>query len=134
MEKKQELFPSIDWQGDPVAILENITDQYQLAYRVAVWILLGLAILGGIGDVVSTAVLLDHPQLVESVAFTRWVINEIGMWALWPKKLLILGGALTVSRRLVPRPLDLIPIGSVAAGQIWLTVGNLQTGFAVGAL
>lgn len=126
--------PWVSWRQELVAAVESAAVQHQRAYRVLLGSLIGLAIIGGIGDIVTTSILLGHPGLYESVALTRWIITEIGLWALWPKKVILLGGAIVLSRRLVPRPLDLLPIAALAAGQCWLTIHNLQVGLAVGAL
>lgn len=130
----------VSWPGytpstDP---LHRVAVRHARAYRYTSYCLWGLAILGAVGDIVTTWIGVTalwggpYDSLYEAVGVTAWVLDTIGMWGLIPQKALGLGFAWGVSRAF-PRPYPLGIAVTVACVNGVVTIHNLQTLLAIGA-
>jgi len=93
--------------------LHQFTVNHAVGYRWLTYSLWGLAGLLGLGDVLTTWIGITpllgsvHQHLIESVAFTRWVLETFGPWALLVMKPLVLGFVALLGQ-LFPRPYRLV--------------------------
>ena len=122
--------PYYDPARDP---LYALTDEHRLAlelFEVVVW---GLTIVFALVDLLSTAVGLPHPFLVEAVPLTLVVVERFGVLGLAVEHVLTLG-LLAALWQLLPRPYRVVvPLEGAWAGYL-ITHNNLVVLLTSGAL
>lgn len=122
--------PYYDPGRDP---LYALTDEHRLAlelFEVVAW---GLTIVFALVDLLSTAVGLPHPFLVEAVPLTLVVVERFGVLGLAVEHVLTLG-LLAALWQLLPRPYRVVvPLEGAWAGYI-ITHNNLVALLSSGAL
>ena len=120
--------PSYNPDADP---LYQFSLRHETAFRrleVALWT---LAILFGLGDVLTTLIAVTpvfgapHPSLHESVALTRWAMEIFGPFVLFPKKALFLG-IVAVVWRFWPKPYRVAILFIAMIMNAVLAVGNFH--------
>ncbi|WP_158056548.1 hypothetical protein [Halorussus halophilus] len=119
--------------------LYRYTATHSKTFRTLEYGLWTLAILFGLGDVLTTLVGVTpvfggpYEGLYESVALSRWVIETVGPWGLLPKKLVMLGLVAAVWRAF-PKPYRLLFVVAAVVANWLLFWGNVQLLVDVGAV
>ncbi|QHS17177.1 hypothetical protein [Halopenitus persicus] len=89
------------------------------------WWWFGALAFFGAGDLLTTAVGLYLPTIVEASPVGVWIVRSFGIWTIAPVKVLLLGGFFTLWVA-VPRPHNVgIPLGLCALG-VLVTGWNLS--------